>query len=280
MASYKPPKAFKPAALDASTVEEHALDSKRQQLWHFTFPLDFNVAGFSELELHLPAEPLSSAAQVPQMVASFELDGASYRIIEGSVFETYDLVNLFPSEKVPGTLTPGKPFTRSFRICRDVLFPAPPKSVPVNPRGRAPDQLKDMRKNFFPLGFMEEGLAKQATKDEVKASAKGKASSDFQGRVLRSTSARAQSPRLLPKHGFDVRELSLGAAAVPAAGGASAASAAAEEAARKAAKAAKKEAKKRAAEGAGADAPPAAKKARTGDAPEDGKKKKKSKDKQ
>ena len=75
--AYRLPKAFKPAALDASTVDEQTLDSKKQQLWHFTFPLDFDVAAFSELELHLPAEPLSSATQVPQMVASFELDGQS-----------------------------------------------------------------------------------------------------------------------------------------------------------------------------------------------------------
>ena len=36
------------------------------------------------------------------------LPGGSYRIIEGSVFETYDLVNLFPSATDPSTLVPGK----------------------------------------------------------------------------------------------------------------------------------------------------------------------------
>lgn len=34
--------------------------------------------------------------------------GQSYRIIEGSVFETSDLVNLFPSPEDPSLLTPGK----------------------------------------------------------------------------------------------------------------------------------------------------------------------------
>ena len=56
----------------------------------------------------MPAEPISAATQVPQMVATFELDGASYRIIEGSVFETADLINLFPSPSEPSQLTPGK----------------------------------------------------------------------------------------------------------------------------------------------------------------------------
>jgi hypothetical protein len=169
-------------------------------------------------------------------------------------------------------LTPGKPFTRSFRICRDVLFPALPKSAPINPRGRAPDQLKSMRKNFFPLGYTEETMSKSRAKDELK----GRTNTDFQGRVLRSTSSRPQSPRLLPKHGFDVRELALGASAAAAAPAAAAASGG-DDAARKAAKAAKKEAKKRAAE-AGDEEPPAAKKARhAADAQEEGKKKKEKK---
>jgi hypothetical protein len=147
-----------------------------------------------------------------------------------------------------------QPFTRSFRICRDVLFPAPAKPAPVNPRGRAPDQLVGMRKNFFPLGYANEKLGKSALER-----------GDMQGRVLRSTSARAQSPRLLPNHGFDLREWNLSSAA-PAASSA-------DEAARKAAKREKKEAKKRAAESAGVAETPS-KKQRT-----EGEKKKKSKDK-
>ena len=237
--AYKLPKAFKPAVLDRDTVDSATLGSSKTQLWHFTFPLDFNVAGFSELELHLPAEPISNSAQVPQMVASFELDGASYRIIEGSVFEAADLVNLFPaassSSADASLLQPGKPFTRSFRICRDILFPAPAnRPIPINPLGRAPRQLQDMRKNFLPVGFMHESFGKKELEG-----------GDKQGRVLRSGSARPSSPRLLPKHGFDLGEWRPKTKAA-AGGGASAGSSAAEEAARKAAKKEKKEAKRRA----------------------------------
>lgn len=121
--------------------------------------------------------------------------GHSYRIIEGSVFETSDLINLFPSADEPGQLVLGKPFTRCFRICREVVFPAPPKPMPLNPRGRAPTQLEITQKNFLPIGYAGEGV-----KDELAATA------DRQGRQLRATSARPESPRLLPQHGFALHE--------------------------------------------------------------------------
>lgn len=127
-------------------------------------------------------------------MASFELEGVSYRLLEGGPAETADLINLFPSATKPGQLELGKPFARCFRICRDVTFPAPPKPIPVNPLGRAPRQLEAMRKNFFPIGFLNEKLTKEWNSDER------------QGRVLRSTSARPQSPRLFPLHGFDLAE--------------------------------------------------------------------------
>ena len=38
--AYRLPKAFKPATLDATTVDADTLSSSKQQLWHFTFPLD------------------------------------------------------------------------------------------------------------------------------------------------------------------------------------------------------------------------------------------------
>lgn len=42
----------------------------------FSFPpLQFNVEAFSELELHIPKDPISQPTQVAQHVASFELDG-------------------------------------------------------------------------------------------------------------------------------------------------------------------------------------------------------------
>lgn len=192
--SFRLPKSFKQAQLDTSAVESEALAANKTQLWHFAFPLEFNVAAFSELELHIPAEPISSTSQVAQHVASFELEGVSYRLLEGSVFEVSDLVNLFPSTSEVGVMHPGRPFTRCFRVCREVTFPAPPKPVPVNPRGRAPEQLKEVKKNFHPIGYINEKLTAELQRG------------DRQGRVLRSTSARPGSPRLLPLHGFDLAE--------------------------------------------------------------------------
>jgi type IV secretory pathway VirB10-like protein len=150
-----------------------------------------------------------------------------------------------------------KPFTRCFRICRDITFPAPPKPIPVNPRGRAPEQLEGMVKNFFPVGFLNESL-----KDELKRD-------DRQGRILRSTSARPASPRVLPLHGFDINEWR------PKAKAASSKSSSASDA-EAARKRAKKE-KKRAAESAGVEANQAASKKQKSGQDEQGEKKKKSK---
>jgi len=188
------PKAFKPATLDTDIAEPNTLQSNKQQLWHFTFPKEFDVGAFSELELHLPADPLPPNSPAHH-VASFELQGVSYRIIEGSNFETSDLINLFPSPDQPGQLTPGKPFTRSFRICRDITFPAPPKPMPLNRRGRAPQPLTTIHKTFLPIGYMNESLSVSEREQE-----------DRQGRIIRPTSSRPASPRLLPNHGFDINE--------------------------------------------------------------------------
>jgi hypothetical protein len=221
----------------------------------------FNVAAFSELELHLPTEPVSATSGVPVHVASFELEGVSYRLIEGSAAETSDLINLFPSPTKAGELELGKPFTRCFRICRDVTFPAPPKPIPVNPLGRAPRQLAAMKKNFFPVGYISEALKKEWKSDER------------QGKILRSTSARPASPRVLPLHGFDLAEWrpALAAKQEPkssaAAGGSKAKKSSATpmdvddgDAAEAARKKAKKEAKKRAAEQGDVEGQSAAKK--------------------
>ena len=41
--SYKLPKSFKQAALDTESVDPDTLTSKKQQLWHFTFPQDVSA---------------------------------------------------------------------------------------------------------------------------------------------------------------------------------------------------------------------------------------------
>jgi len=63
------------AAAAASFLSMRCSRASLRFIFMVSILFQFNVAGFSELELHLPAEPISATSQVPQMVASFELDG-------------------------------------------------------------------------------------------------------------------------------------------------------------------------------------------------------------